>query len=220
VTLHEQSDVPPLVFLGAGTNNLAREALQIAEDAGRTVVGFVDEDASKQEETLDDVPVYSMDEAAKKHPDARVICTLGTTRRKSFIQRALTSGFTSGTLVHPSARVPDNTVLDEGCWLHPGAVIASHTTIGRHVLVNRGALIGHDVEIGSFCTVAPGANIGGVTSIGSQVYVGMGATIRNSVSIGDGALIGAGAVVVDDVPARTKVLGVPAKTVDTNIERY
>lgn len=215
-----ETDPNPLILLGAGKGNLAREALQIAEEAGRTVVGFIDEDSSQQGQTLQNVPVYPMDEAANEQPGARFICTLGTTQRKTFVQRATDASFEAGTLVHPSARVPGNTMLGNGAWLHPGTVIAAHTTIGRHVLVNRGAMIGHDVEIGSFSTVAPGVNIGGVTSIGSQVYVGMGATIRNNVTIGDGSLIGAGAVVIDDVPARTKVLGVPAKTVETNIERY
>jgi len=50
-------------------------------------------------------------------------------------------------------------------------------------------------------------------TIGRNVKIGTGAKIVGPVTIGDGARIGANAVVVDDVAARTTVVGVPSKVV-------
>jgi serine O-acetyltransferase len=43
------------------------------------------------------------------------------------------------------------------------------------------------------------------------VHVGTGAKIIGPVTVGTGARVGANAVVVDDVPARSTVTGIPAK---------
>ena len=47
-------------------------------------------------------------------------------------------------------------------------------------------------------------------TLGADVSVGAGAKVLGPVSVGDGAQIGAGAVVIDDVPAKAVVVGVPA----------
>jgi acetyltransferase-like isoleucine patch superfamily enzyme len=51
--------------------------------------------------------------------------------------------------------------------------------------------------------------------IGKDVMIGANATILPGVTIGDRAVIGAGAVVVTNVPADTKVFGIPAKPKET-----
>ncbi len=54
-----------------------------------------------------------------------------------------------------------------------------------------------------------GHNAGPIT-IGSDVWLGAHCVILRDVKVGDGAVVAAGAVVVDDVPPRTVVAGVPA----------
>lgn len=49
--------------------------------------------------------------------------------------------------------------------------------------------------------------------IGKNVWVGTSAIILPGVTIGDDAVVAAGAVVTKDVPPRTLVAGVPARTV-------
>jgi serine O-acetyltransferase len=46
------------------------------------------------------------------------------------------------------------------------------------------------------------------------VQIGTGAKIVGPVRIGQGAMIGANAVVLDDVPARSIAVGVPARVLD------
>lgn len=54
--------------------------------------------------------------------------------------------------------------------------------------------------------------------IGNHVWIGTKATILKGVTIGDGAIVAAGAVVVQDVPARAVVGGVPARVLRTGAD--
>jgi serine O-acetyltransferase len=65
--------------------------------------------------------------------------------------------------------------------------------------------IEHQVTIGAERRAAP--------VVGSNVFIGAGAKVIGAVEVGDGARIGANAVVVDDVPAHSTVVGIPAKVV-------
>lgn len=50
------------------------------------------------------------------------------------------------------------------------------------------------------------------TRVGAGCYIGPRAIIMPGVSVGDGAVVCAGSVVTRDVPARTTVIGNPART--------
>jgi serine O-acetyltransferase len=41
----------------------------------------------------------------------------------------------------------------------------------------------------------------------------MGANVMNGVTVGEGSVIGVGAAVIDDVPPRVTVVGVPARVI-------
>lgn len=82
-----------------------------------------------------------------------------------------------------------------------------------------GIVIGHDVEVGSNVRIQQHVTLGrpvpkqsaGYPTIGDNVAIGTGATILGDITIEEGATIGANSVVLDDVPADTTVVGVPAK---------
>lgn len=119
------------------------------------------------------------------------------------------------TLVHPTAYVSPLASLGEGVFVGANSVIGPGAVLATHVFVNRGVTIGHDTRIGAFSRIQPGSNLGGLSSIGYGVTVGIGATLIERLVVGDHAFIGAGAVVINDVPASTLVLGVPAKVKKT-----
>jgi hypothetical protein len=54
--------------------------------------------------------------------------------------------------------------------------------------------------------------------IGNHVWIGARSIILKGVHIADGAVVAAGSVVTRDVPAKTLVAGVPAKTIRHNVE--
>lgn len=80
------------------------------------------------------------------------------------------------------------------------------------VVIHENSIIGDDCMIMQQVTIGQLAE-GGVPQIGSNVYIGSGAKILGRVTIGDGAAIGANAVVLQDVPAHSTAVGIPARVV-------
>lgn len=54
-------------------------------------------------------------------------------------------------------------------------------------------------------------------TIGNNVWLGLNSTVLKGVTVGDGAVVAAGAMVIEDVPPRSLVAGVPARVKKTNV---
>ena len=98
-------------------------------------------------------------------------------------------------------------VIGRGAEFGPGLVLvhANGIVINGAVRGGSGVVIEHQATIGAERRASP--------VLGDDVFVGAGARIIGAVTVGDGARVGANAVVVDDVPAHTTVVGVPARPV-------
>jgi serine O-acetyltransferase len=105
-----------------------------------------------------------------------------------------------------------------GIEIHPGA------TIGRRVFIDHGmgVVIGETAEVGDDCyfyhqvTLGVARTMGGKRhpTVGNNVIIGAGAKVLGPITVGDNARVGSNAVVVDNVPADTTVVGIPARPVD------
>jgi len=98
-----------------------------------------------------------------------------------------------------------------------------YITIEDQVQIGAGAkIVTHD---SSFHNASEGrlpTYIGPVV-IKKQAFIGTGAIILPGVTIGEKAIVGAGAVVTSNVPARSVVVGVPARvigTIDEKAEKF
>jgi len=131
------------------------------------------------------------------------------------------------------------TALDEGVvLLCSGAPRQHKLVICTGTYVNRFTMIdaSERIEVGKNCMIGPHCYItdhdhaheagrpvqeqplvAKSVQIGNDVWIGAGAIILKGVSIRDGAIIGAGSVVTKDVPAGTKVVGVPARTLGCRV---
>jgi serine O-acetyltransferase len=111
--------------------------------------------------------------------------------------------------------VAANRVLT-GVEIEPGATIRSGLVIrhGHGIVINKEVRIGRDCELFQQVTLGLAlAGHKGAPVLGDRVRVGAGAKVLGPVEIGDDAWIEANAVVLQDVPAGTSAVGVPARVV-------
>ncbi len=104
-----------------------------------------------------------------------------------------------------------------GIEIHPGA------TIGHGLFIDHGmgVVIGETTEIGDNCTLYQGVTLGGTgkdvgkrhPTLGNNVLVGAGAKVLGPFKIEDNSKIAANAVVLEEVPANSTAVGIPARVV-------
>lgn len=93
--------------------------------------------------------------------------------------------------IHSQAFIPEETILEAGCWIGPKVVItnAKYPLSPRVKSSLKGATVRKNAKIGANATLLPG------------------------VIIGENALIGAGTLVTKDVPAGKVVVGNPGQPI-------
>ncbi len=109
--------------------------------------------------------------------------------------------FFTGIEIHPGAKIGRRFFIDHGM----GVVIGETTQIGNDVLVYQGVVLGG----------VSGKKTKRHPTIGDKVVIGAGATLLGPIKVGAAARIGAGSVVIEDVPEKATVVGVPGRAVLT-----
>lgn len=107
-----------------------------------------------------------------------------------------------------------------GIEIHPGA------TLGRRIFIDHGmgVVIGETAIVGDDVVIFHGVTLGGTgkdsghrhPNIGTGVLLSAHVQVLGPIMIGDYAKIGASAVVLQDIPAHTTAVGIPAKVVKIN----
>ena len=112
---------------------------------------------------------------------------------------AYTSRAVTGVEIHPAAKIGSDFFIDHGS----------------------GVVIGETSEIGDRVTLYQGVTLGGTgfargkrhPTVEDDVTIGSGAKLLGPITVGHGAKVGANTVVVEDVPARSTVVGNPGHPV-------
>jgi UDP-3-O-[3-hydroxymyristoyl] glucosamine N-acyltransferase len=95
-----------------------------------------------------------------------------------------------------------NSTIDRGTY---GA-----TTIGEGTKVDNQVMIAHNCRIGRHNLLCSQVGIAGSTTTGDYVVMAGQVGVRDHVHIGEGAVLGAMAGVINDVPAGSRLVGIPA----------
>ncbi len=104
-----------------------------------------------------------------------------------------------------------------GVDIHPGA------KFGKGILIDHatGVVVGETAVVGDNSSLLQGVTLGGTgkaegdrhPKLGKNVLIGAQATVLGNIAIGDGSMVAAGSVVLNDVPERKLIAGIPARIV-------
>ena len=129
------------------------------------------------------------------------------------IEMCRKSGIELVSAIHPTVTVLEGATIEPGVWIAAGCIIGYKAEIAAGALMETGAQIDHHTVVERCCQVDPGVVAAGNVTLRECCYVHTGTTIINRIEIGHDAIVGAGAVVIEDVPPRCTVVGVPAKVI-------
>ncbi|MFO8067346.1 MAG: sugar O-acyltransferase [Bacteroidales bacterium] len=115
------------------------------------------------------------------------------------------------TIVHKSAFVADNAVLEPGVVVMSNTYIGPKAHIGACTLVLANALIGHNTKVGPLCHFSVGSITSSYINIGKVSDVTLGARVLEKKNIGNYAVAGAHSLVTRDIPDYEIHIGSPAK---------
>ncbi|QRK09329.1 acetyltransferase [Archangium violaceum] len=184
----------------------------IALTCGLTVEGFVDDRVPEGGRVLDLPILGGAAWLEARRADVRVALGIGENQARCRVYELCERlGMIPATLIHPTAAVASSARLGAGVVVMAQAVINPDARVANGAIINSGAIVEHDCEIGAFAHLSPNATLGGAVRIGALAHLGLGASVLPGKAVGDEAVVGAGAVVLDDVPPRVVVVGVPAR---------
>jgi len=142
-----------------------------------------------------------------------------------------------GTSVYSNVRIGNGVAFGHNVLIREDVMIGDQTKIGTNVVVDGKTKIGANVSIQTgvyictYSTVEDGVFLGPCCILTNDKYVyqkpykllgptvkrgasvGANALLFPGVTVGEGAVVGSQAMVNSDVPARTVVVGIPAKKI-------
>ncbi len=164
----------PLLIIGASSFGLLVHVL--AEDAGREVLGFID-DSNSGKDVLgrtDELGTRFLPADVDlsmaigyKHLDARI----------AMFRRLVVSGFHFPALAHPAARISRRASLGAGCLVMASADVDSFTRVGEACVIWPQVAVSHDNNIGDNTFIGPAATLCGFVSVGESSFIGANSTI-------------------------------------------
>ena len=200
-----------------GASGHAKVVIDAIERAGLARIVFVCDDAQeKHGARLMGYVIHSREELlARRRETSTGVVGIGDNAARAEVARWLVDhGCALARVVHPSADIGRDVVIEDGTVVMAGCVINSGARVGRNVIVNTGATVDHDCEVGDGVHIGPGSHVCGHVTIGERALVGAGTTIIPGVRIGSGATVGAGSTVLADVPDGARAGGSPCRPLD------
>ena len=204
----------PVIIFGA--KGIAKSALEIFQSNEVTVYGFLDDDKSTHEQTINDIPVLGL---TNDHGFTKLIgqkCEAFIASDDYKIRTSLTEMLIESrkvmpvNAIHNKALVAKSADMGHGNFINAGSIIGAGSVIGLHCVIHSGVIIEQDVVMGDFVQIGAGSIINAGVIIEKKAFIGAGVVIVAGVKIGAGARIGAGSVVIADVTKKETVFGNPA----------
>lgn len=203
-----------MIVVGAGGH--ARSVIGVLQDIGCRIAGTV-ADGVTPGEVFPGINWLGGLEQAKqvclRLPTAAWVMAIGDNYHRLRIMHAIQDACPEVVfppVVHPSAVVSGDVMLEEGAVVMPGAVVMAGCRLGTGSLVNTRASLDHESVLADGASLAPGAITGGRVVIGRSSFVGSGAVLVQGVTVGADTVLGAGSLLLRDLPNGVIAYGHPA----------
>jgi sugar O-acyltransferase (sialic acid O-acetyltransferase NeuD family) len=209
-----------------GSGSLGREVYNLAKllDVYNNIF-LVEDDGLNQLKSENDLLIsfsklYNHLDKDKKSTGEFVIAVGEPSLRKKLYEKIDNlKSFIPATLIHPSAFIADNAVIEAGTIINYGSFVSDRVQIFGNAYLQPYSVIGHDSKIGNSSVVSSFVSLGGNCKIGSEVFIGMNASLIQGISVGDHSIVGMGAVVTRSVNSEMIVAGNPAREIGRNESR-
>lgn len=206
-----------VVIFGCGENGV-QAYMCLRHDPNTTVVGFLDDNASRHGSTYLGLPILggtsSVAALRAEQTITGAIVAIGdnaTRRRVTFVLKEL--GLKMVTAIHPTVLQESPKHIGEGSIIEMGAAIHPEAVVGDGVFLGGGSIVSHHSTVGDFTMIGGGVVFGGRVHVGSETLIGVGASIKPHISIGSRVTVGVGAAVITDLPDDVIAVGVPARII-------
>ena len=191
-------------------------------DPNVRVRAFLDDNPDQAGKLFHDLPVLPAVENSfaqlRKEGVTHAIAAIGDGPvREQCSLRLKESGYEITNAVHPSAQISPQVQLGQGVIILANVNLFFNSVLGDNVFVANSVTVSHDNQIDDNVSLNTSCTIVARVHVGRNVYVGASATVVHphigSISVGEDAIIGAGSLIIENVPARAVVHGVPGKVV-------
>jgi sugar O-acyltransferase (sialic acid O-acetyltransferase NeuD family) len=152
-----------LVIVGAGAH--ARKLWHYSTTLGLKVKAFVD-DSSQAISPCAHIPCISVWEASAFGEGQHFVVAMGNpVARKRLLEGFEEKGWTAVTLIHPTAYVAPDAIIQAGVVVCAQAVVETKTYIGIGAIVDVGAIVDHDCVVGAYSHLMAGCLLRSYTRI-------------------------------------------------------
>ena len=197
-----------LYIYGAGGH--AKVVAATARLCGYEVAGFWEDSPDRIGEDFFGSKIIDFDAIPYQ---SSIIIAFGNNAIRLDKGNALRDNFKIKTLIHPSAQVAADAVIEEGCYIGALANIDPGCRIGGFTIINKLVNLSHDTIVGKGAHVTAGSIVAGHCSIGDMAFLGIGSKVIENIHVGRGSIIGAGAVIISDIPDNVTAVGCPARII-------
>lgn len=206
----------PLILVGGGGH--CKAAIDVAEQAGYTIIGILDRPEEVGKKVLGYEIVGTDDDIIKYVAEAEFLVTVGQIQspllRIKLHKMVEMAGGRFATIIAPTAYVSTYATIGDGSIVLHHAFVNADARIGKGCIINTRSTIEHDAVVNDYCHISTGAIVNGGAKVGESTFIGSQSVINQLVTIGKNSLIGAGSAVISDLPDNCVAVGVPAQVID------
>lgn len=204
-----------IAILGAGC--LGKQAIEIiAEQKMYKPIGFFDDIIN---EAVGDLPIIGKTQdvftAYAENKFDKLFIAIGYKHldKKYKLIRNELKDIPLATIIHPSAYIDKDVLIEEGVLIYPNVFIGRGSKVCKGAIINVGVIFPHDNIIESCTFVSVAVVSGGNTKIGKRGFIGLGSHLGDGLSISDDVIIGVGSTVITNIFESGTYVGCPVRKI-------